>query len=213
MKKGDIAALRLFPSRPSPRTQTGFQSQVRIAVRRVHAPLKRTAPRDRVPQALEVGHGYSGLTRSSQLYRGRRARHKRQSPRQPTGAGLTPVLDRDTNSARKRDCKCPTYREDRHEMVVILDRERLESSLPDVACRAVMPMVPACVRRPATASTPHVAILMRPDHQVKVVGASGSTPARPCARAAGVDHGLDERRRNHRACERRASRRLPRFRT
>src|SRR5690349_5682265 len=56
-------------------------------------------------------------------------------------------------------------------MVVFLNREGFEAALPDVSAAAVVPMVAADVRRhqplhPAS----EVAVLIGPEHQVKVVG-------------------------------------------
>lgn len=56
-------------------------------------------------------------------------------------------------------------------MQVLLNRERLESALPDVAAAAMAPMVPANVRREQPLHPPReVAVVSRPQHKMKMVG-------------------------------------------
>ena len=76
-------------------------------------------------------------------------------------------------------------------MVVILDPERLDPSLPDVARGAVMAMVPPCVcRQKPLHPAPLVAILVWPDHQV--VGHQAVPQHVHENVSASVDYGLDE---------------------
>ena len=56
-KKGDIALLRLLFRSPSPRTQGRFQSKADCGLPRPFLVSVGSSPRDRVPEALEVGDG------------------------------------------------------------------------------------------------------------------------------------------------------------
>ena len=56
-------------------------------------------------------------------------------------------------------------------MVIILNRKGLEAPLPDVSCSAVMAMVaPGMRREQLLHPTSQVAIMMRPQYKVEVVG-------------------------------------------
>jgi hypothetical protein len=78
-------------------------------------------------------------------------------------------------------------------MIVVLHGERLESTLPDVARGAVMALIPPGVGHEEPLHPPaHVAVGVRPDHQVEVVGHQTVSQDLDGQSGLGVGHGRDE---------------------
>jgi hypothetical protein len=83
--------------------------------------------------------------------------------------------------------------EHRQEMVVLLNRERLETALPDVAAAVIMLVVTAYMGIKQPMHPPaQVTIRLRQDHQVEVVGHQAETQDRHRHLDARMRQGFEE---------------------